>query len=413
MKKVINDSQLRKEVRHAVCQYVEYFVNEFQLGQIKKETYDDVLFFCAEILKESVLEVYQEDIKSIIMKILNDLKEDIYKGNTEELFYMGSHKGIGNIAFSLRILNEKGIKLTQFQKYFDDLIAEYYDSNISLYYEKQTAPILYDTIYGLSGLLNYYLDNRKDQKCTIEGLMKYLIFLTGKNESGIINYFIMELPPYVINESENMPYLDFGMAHGILGPLIVMSKAKNQGFYTDGIDEAIQILLNLYKEYTVQVENKILKFPVQLGMKEYEEKTAKRLSFNCGWCYGNGSIALGLMRTAQYCGSSDEYEYYKEALLKILSAPIEQQGLDEPIICHGYASVLMLQMSAYFQTNDIHFLETLDKNVYVTLKCHENYWEKMEYRTEYSMLEGANGVMLALLKTMGEKIVSNRLLLLE
>jgi hypothetical protein len=410
---VISDSQLKMKVRHAVCQYVEYFVNEFQSGQIKKEIYDDVLLFCAEILKAPVLEAYQEDVKSIIMDILNDLKEDIYKGYTEEHFYMGSYKGIGNIAFSLRILNDKGMKLAQFQTYFDDLIAKYYDLYISLYYEKQTTPILYDTIYGLSGLLNYYLDNRKDQKCTIEGLMKYLIFLTGKNESGIINYFIMELPSYAIKESESVPYLDFGMAHGILGPLIVMSKAKNQGFYTDGIDEAIQILSNLYKDCTVQAENKILKFPVQLGVKEYEEKTAKRLSFNCGWCYGNGSIALGLMRSAQYCGRSDEYEYYKEALLKILSDPIEQQGLDEPIICHGYASVLMLQMSAYFQTKDIRFLETLDKNVYVTLKCHEKYWEKMEYRTEYSMLEGANGVMLALLKTMCGKIVSNRLLLLE
>ena len=73
----------------------------------------------------------------------------------------------------------------------------------------------------------------------------------------------------------------------------------------------------------------------------------------------------------------------------------------------------MLQMSAYFQTNDIRFLDTLDKNVYVTLKCHEKYWEKTEYRKEFSMLEGANGVMLALLKTMGGKIASNRLLLLE
>ncbi|MBC5744855.1 hypothetical protein FMM74_015035 [Lachnospiraceae bacterium MD308] len=413
MRKVISDSHLRIKVRHAVCQYVEYFVKEFQLGQIKKEAYDDVLLFCAEILKAPFLEDYQEDINSIIMDILNDLKEDIYKGNTEELFYMGSYKGIGNIAFSLRILNDKGMKLTQFQTYFDDLIRDYYNSHIGLYYEKQTSPILYDTIYGLSGLLNYYLDDRKDQKCAIEGLMRYLISLTGKNESGIINYFIMELPPYAIKESESVPYLDFGMAHGILGPLIVMSKAKNQGFYADGIDEAIQILSNLYKDYTVQAENKILKFPVQLGVKEYEQKAAKRLSFNCGWCYGNGSIALGLMRSAQYCGSSDEYEYYKEALLNILSDPIEQQGLDEPIICHGYASVLMLQMSAYFQTNDIRFLDTLDKNVYVTLKCHEKYWEKTEYRKEFSMLEGANGVMLALLKTMGGKIASNRLLLLE
>ena len=98
MRKVISDSQLKMKVRHAVCQYVEYFVNEFQSGQIKKEIYDDVLLFCAEILKAPVLEAYQEDVKSIIMDILNDLKEDIYKGYTEEHFYMGSYKGIGNIA---------------------------------------------------------------------------------------------------------------------------------------------------------------------------------------------------------------------------------------------------------------------------------------------------------------------------
>ena len=48
---MISDPQLIIKVRHVVCQYVEYFVNEFQLGQIKKETYDDVLLFCAEILK--------------------------------------------------------------------------------------------------------------------------------------------------------------------------------------------------------------------------------------------------------------------------------------------------------------------------------------------------------------------------
>lgn len=32
---MISDSHLRIKVRHAVCQYVEYFVKEFQLGKIK------------------------------------------------------------------------------------------------------------------------------------------------------------------------------------------------------------------------------------------------------------------------------------------------------------------------------------------------------------------------------------------
>lgn len=410
---VLSDLQLRMKVEAAVNQYVGYFINEFRRGEIKKEAYDDVLLFCAEILENSVLVAYQEDINSIIVAILNNLKDDIYQGGTQDISFMGVYKGIGSFAFGLRILNEKGMHLTQFQTYFDDLIEAYYDSHIRLYYETSTAAILYDAIYGLAGLLNYYLDYRKEQKGVIEGLLKYLISLTDTNEHGVVKYFIMVVPPYGTIESEQVPYLDFGMAHGILGPLIVMSKAKSQGFYADGIDKAIQILNNLYKEYSVCDKNKILKYPVQLGMKGYKEKTAKRVSFNCGWCYGNGSITLGLMRAAQYCGNIEEYEYYREALLQILREPIEQHGLYEPIVCHGYASVLMIQMSAYFQTKDIRFLETLDENVYVTLKYHAKYWKKTEYQREYSMLEGANGVMLALLKTLGEKIVSNRLLLLE
>ena len=39
--------------------------------------------------------------------------------------------------------------------------------------------------------------------------------------------------------------------------------------------------------------------------------------------------------------------------------------------------------------------------------------KKERYIKNYSLLEGAAGVMLSLLKTMGEEIESNKLLLLE
>lgn len=50
---MINDSQLRKEVRHAVCQYVEYFVNEFQLGQIKRKHMMMYCFLCGDFKRVS------------------------------------------------------------------------------------------------------------------------------------------------------------------------------------------------------------------------------------------------------------------------------------------------------------------------------------------------------------------------
>ena len=58
-------------------------------------------------------------------------------------------------------------------------------------------------------------------------------------------------------------------------------------------------------------------------------------------------------------------------------------------------------------------IEHLEENIEATLKCHEEWMKKERYIKNYSLLEGAAGVMLSLLKTMGEEIESNKLLLLE
>lgn len=413
MRRVLIDRDLREEVGAVVCFYVENFISDFHKGMIKRSQYDDALLFCAEILRIPLLKKYEEEIENIVKKILETIESELYQGIVDNLYYIGTYKGIGSIAFSLQILNQKGMKLIQFQKYFDDLLTRYYDLHINLFYKNPTVSVLYDTIYGLTGLLNYYLEYCCEKKEVIEGLLKYLIFLTEKNEAGVVNYFIMELPEYSNVKTENIPYLDFGMAHGILGPLIVIGKARNQGFKVQGMTQAIHVLNDLYKEYTLVSEEGILKFPVQLRMQEYKEKKVINCSFNCGWCYGNSSVVLGLMRTANFCGNKNDYEYYKENLVKILLQSTEKYGFSEPIVCHGYAGILMIQMSAYMQTNDSRFLNTLNQNVCATLKCHAEHWKKNNYGKEYSLLEGASGVVLALLKVMEQKIESSKLLLLE
>ena len=93
----------------------------------------------------------------------------------------------------------------------------------------------------------------------------------------------MELPKYATEDTEKVPYLDFGMAHGIIGPLLVIAKARSLGVQVDGIENAIQILKTLYQEYTLVSEKGILKFPIQLSMGEYQNKKLTSCSFNNGY----------------------------------------------------------------------------------------------------------------------------------
>lgn len=407
------NNQIKEKMELVICTYIEDIILEFRNGQIARSEYDDLLLFCAEILRVPFLKMYDDYIERIVIDILNTIKSEIYLGENNNLIYIGMCKGVGNIAFSLRILKQKGMSVANFLEYFENWMTKYYYTHIDLYYNKPTVPLFYDSIYGLSGMMNYYLDYHLEQKEVIEGLLRYLISLTKNNNDNVINYFIMELPKYATEDTEKVPYLDFGMAHGIIGPLLVIAKARSLGVQVDGIENAIQILKTLYQEYTLVSEKGILKFPIQLSMEEYQNKKLTSCSFNNGWCYGNGCIVYGLMRVAKFYENENEFQFYKRALSKIMSEAIEKNDFFEPIVCHGYGSVLMIQMSIYKNTKEQQFLVNLEENIEATLKCHEEWMEKERYIKNYSLLEGAAGVMLSLLKTMGEEIESNKLLLLE
>lgn len=50
------------------------------------------------------------------------------------------------------------------------------------------------------------------------------------------------------------------------------------------------------------------------------------------------------MKTAKYLKMKERYQYYERELLKIIEQPIERYNLSSPILCHGYSSVIMIQI---------------------------------------------------------------------
>ena len=162
------NNQIKEKMKLVICTYIEDIILEFRNGQIARSEYDDLLLFCAEILRVPFLKMYDDYIERIVIDILNTIKSEIYLGENNNLIYIGMCKGVGNIAFSLRILKQKGMSVANFLEYFENWMTKYYYTHIDLYYNKPTVPLFYDSIYGLSGMLNYYLDYHLEQKEVIE-----------------------------------------------------------------------------------------------------------------------------------------------------------------------------------------------------------------------------------------------------
>ena len=276
-----------------------------------------------------------------------------------------------------------------------------------------------------------------------QSLNKLLLESSGKLYTEVINEKGYYKGYYIINfhitrenqfrEDEKKYFTDgnfnFGLSHGMMGPLIAMAKAWKRGIRVDGLKDAIEELFNIYEQFK-KYKGDIPIWPTQLSFDDYikgefNEDTRPVIS---SWCYGNISIARGMQKTAQYMKWIEKEEEYKKDLINIINQPIEDYNLNSPILCHGYASVLCERTFAYRENKDKEFVETIEENINTMInmfKENNGYIEKHKeilqdenriiegYFEDLSFLQGTSGIILSLLGAISEDLDYGRLLLVD
>ena len=104
-----------------------------------------------------------------------------------------------------------------------------------------------------------------------------------------------------------------------------------------------------------------------------------------------------LMKVSYYLNDNNNYQYYKKELLSIINQELDNYNFDLPIVCHGYASVLSIQISAFRESGDKSFLITRERNMRQTIISHRNCIFNDEYTNDYSILSGESGTILTLI----------------
>lgn len=397
------DSEIIKETECIVISYTNSLINKYKENKIMRDDYVHVLLFFLEIVDIPIIGKLQSKIKEVIIGILEEIKRDLYEKKYSYLYYAGMENGIGRLAFSLEIFSEKIHNIPNFESYIGELLEIGVGESIDNANLEEVQAYNYDLIYGIAGVLYYSLNTHKIKEKTIYNMINFLVELyriKSHDWGSIIRYHIEKDKLLLADEKVKYPKgcINFGLAHGIIAPLIALAKAKKYGYNVKGINATISGLRQLYEKYSVRDMN-ILKYPTMLSVEDYFSNTVSKdsITYNAGWCYGNAGIVRGLMKVSYYLNDNNNYQYYKKELLSIINQELDNYNFDLPIVCHGYASVLSIQISAFRESGDKSFLITRERNMRQTIISHRNCIFNDEYTNDYSILSGESGTILTLI----------------
>lgn len=355
-------------------------------------------------------------------RICKQIKEGIEK-NGISINTLGMIGGIGYQTFLVQQYYKKTGNLKKFSESLNKALLQYASEKAKLVCKenKRTNAMDYDLIYGLSGNLYYLLDFQwlEKEKQQLLNIINYLVHLTETHlykGKEVINFHLVCEEQFREDEKITFPNgnLNFGISHGMLGPLIALTKAYKKGFKEKNVENAIHKLFSLYEEFR-RYDKQVPVWPTQLKYEDYISKrfTEDIRAVRAGWCYGNLGIARGLMKAADYMGDIKRKELYKRDLIKIFEQPWKDYHLNSSILCHGYASVLAVK--------NITELSEIGK---VSLKQHEKEGFNRiidEYMLEgyiknshdFSLLQGTAGIVLTVLTFFRKDLEFGKLLMID
>lgn len=413
-----------------VLKEVMNYIEIQQKGEmIQTGQYADVLLFISELLPHIKDKNMWVDLG---YRLCRRIKQNLEShGYNSRISMIG---GLGYECFAINAFCQEANILQNFSSSYNSLLFCATDIRLKQINNYPTCDSNYDMISGISGLLYYLLDhnNTQEENKILTKCIQYLVSFTQDKEfqgKAIIGFHVLQP-----NQNPNFDQRDFrhgsinfGLAHGMLGPLIALSKAYAEGFYVNGLKEGIEKIYHLYEIYRFVNETNISYWPGQITVDEYWERECRveHLHSPCSWCYGNIGIIRGLQKVAGYMGWSEKEQTHIEEMKLFLTKDKKTYNLISPSLCHGFSSIVAIQTCAYSTYRDLQLLANLERNVKEIIKgyrrnnerevsladiCNETIWLE-GYLKDLSLLTGSIGIATTLLSLRGSMKVGKLLMI--
>jgi hypothetical protein len=204
----------------------------------------------------------------------------------------------------------------------------------------------YDLISGLTGLGALLLYRRK-QPHLLRDILSYTVRLLRDtkwlNGRAVPGWWCTD-GPNGQPDSGKWPYghANFGMAHGVAGPIALLALAARAGIDVLGMKEALISATRLLERWARPVRGNGAAWPETLTPTAWREGTTKTGPVGRpSWCYGTPGIARALQLAALATHQLTSQVAAERILASCLADPVQLAKVDDMSVCHGWAGLLL------------------------------------------------------------------------
>jgi lantibiotic biosynthesis protein len=333
---------------------------------------------------------------------------------------VGLFSGLSGLAFGAWQLSRQGTRYNRLLARLDDAICAQATGLANGFYAQNNGITIgeFDVISGASGVGAYLLCRRKEPGAAnaLSALIQALIYL-GDEEGGVPRW---HTPAHLLwDESmmESYPYgnLNCGLAHGIPGPLALLSQSLRAGLTFPNLPETIArmadfLCANRYDdEWGVNWPTAVPLEPAGEAnggaLRASSAKSTPDGPSRCAWCYGSPGIARSLWLAGEALDRDDYRQLAVASMEDIFRRPVNARRIDSPTFCHGVAGLLAITLRFANETRSPVLIEASRTLVRQLLDSYQPDsllgFRNIEY-ADYEMdqpglLDGAPGVALVLL----------------
>ncbi|MGG3508081.1 lanthionine synthetase C family protein [Paenibacillus lautus] len=309
--------------------------------------------------------------------------------------------------------------LNQIHRWMSPMVEQWLQASTEILRQKNGVPVeLFDTISGASGVGRYLLKNVTDPLIAplIEPILRFLVDLTEPiciNDKMVPGWFTPSKFHSTAGDKSNFPIGSFncGMAHGIPGPLALLSAAYNSGIEVPGLYRAIEYITEWLLDS--QEEDELGSYwPHIIPFEELMTKN-KLLRQREAWCYGTPGVACALYIASISLNNPTVAQTALQSFIKAVSYECDRNRMDSPSLCHGLSGLLLMSWRMRNFTKDpaikplidqlmTRLLQRFDSSTPLGYKDAEpGAANTMRWLTKAGLLEGAAGIA-ATLVSVGE-----------
>ncbi|MFE0683463.1 lanthionine synthetase C family protein [Streptomyces sp. NPDC058961] len=199
----------------------------------------------------------------------------------------------------------------------------------------------YDLLHGLTGI-GAYLLRREPAGDMLREVLTYLVRLTRPLViSG------QELPGWwcghdpQVRQSHGFPggHANFGIAHGISGPLALLAQAARHGVTVEGQGDAMGVITRWLHTWRQDSATGAW-WPQWITRRELAAgRSDQRRPARPSWCYGTPGLARAQQLAALALDDSTGRRAAETALLQALTDPRQLAQITDTSLCHGWAGL--------------------------------------------------------------------------